>query len=134
MATISEISKNAIDYLKSKEGVKGDINVSFTEQHEVTIKDGKLTLLRTLFDNDINIKVIKDSKLGKVRLNDPSDESIKNGIDDAIKTAESGNEDEAFDIAPGMEPETFKIGVIEPDIEKLIERTIELSEEIWPSS
>ncbi|MBQ1326743.1 MAG: TldD/PmbA family protein [Eubacterium sp.] len=130
MATISEISKNAIDYLKSKEGVKGDINVSFTEQHEVTIKDGKLTLLRTLFDNDINIKVIKDSKLGKVRLNDPSDESIKNGIDDAIKTAESGNEDEAFDIAPGMEPETFKIGVIEPDIEKLIERTIELSEEI----
>ena len=130
MAAISEISRNAIDYLKSKEGVKGDVNVSFTEQHEVTIKDGKLTLLRTLFDNNISIKVIKDNKEGKVRLNDTSDESIRNGIDDAIKTAESGNEDEAFCIAPGMEPEKFKFGITEPDIEKLIERTIELSEDI----
>ena len=130
MAAISEISRSAIDYLKSKEGVKGDVNVSFTEQHEVTMKDGKLTLLRTLFDNNINIKVIKDKREGKVKLNDCSDEAVRNGIDDAIKTAESGNEDEAFDIATGMEPEAFKFGVIEPDIDKLIERTIELSEDI----
>ena len=41
MGNLHEISDIAIEYLKSKDGIKGDIHVYECETHEITMKDGK---------------------------------------------------------------------------------------------
>ncbi|MCR5452849.1 MAG: TldD/PmbA family protein [Lachnospiraceae bacterium] len=130
MANIQEISDKVRDYMKSKDGVKGDFTISEIKRHEITMKDGKFTLFRTLFDNEVEIKVIKDHKKGTASINKCEEEDIFKAVDEAILSAESGLADECFDIAPGMKPEDFKYGVLEPDIDKLMERTKELSDMI----
>ena len=130
MANIQDISALIGDYVKDKKNFKGSFTVSESEQHEITMKDGKFTLFRTLFDNNMNIKVIVDQKQGSASTNKCSKEAVFAAIDDAINSAESGNPDECFDIAPGLEPEKFTMGVLEPDINRLMERTKELSEDI----
>ncbi len=130
MANILDIAEKTYAYLNEKEGLKADFTISETETNEITVKDGKFTLFRTLFDNDVSIKVIKDHKKGIASINKCSEEQIKKAVDDAIASAESGDADDCFDIAPGLEPEKFKMGVLEPDIDKLMERTQELSNTI----
>ncbi len=130
MANILEISEAIAEYIKTKENVKADFSVSEMEQHEITMKDGKFTLFRTLFDNNIDIKVIKDNKKGTTSINNVTVEAAKKAVDDVIASAEVGNPDENFDIAPGLDHETFKMGVLTPDIDKLIERTKELADDI----
>ena len=130
MANVQELSEVISEYLKTKENVKADFTVSETEQREITVKDGKFTLFRTLFDNDVSIKVIKDHKKGTASTNDCTNEAVKKLVDDVLASAEVGNPDENFDIAPGLEPEKFTNKALVPDIDKLIERTSELSEDI----
>ncbi len=130
MADYREISKIITEYIKTKGNIKADFSISESEQREISMKDGKFTLFRTLFDNDLQIKVIKDQKKGTKHINTFTKETVEAAIDEAIASAESGSPDECFDIAPGLAPESFKQGVLEPDIEKLMERTKELAEDI----
>ncbi len=130
MANILEISDKVCEYMRSKENLKGDLTISETESNEITVKDGKFTLFRTLIDNEISIKVIKDNKYGTTKLNKCNEEAIIAAVDDAIRSAESADADECYDIAPGLEPAEYKLGVLEPDIDRLMERTKELSETI----
>ena len=130
MGNLHEISDIAIEYLKSKDGIKGDIHVYECETHEITMKDGKFTLFRTMFDENIRTKVIKDHKKGTGSINKFTKEAVIKVIDDAITSADAGEADVCFDIAPGFGEETYEMGVLEPDIDKLIERTKELAETI----
>ena len=130
MGDIQKLSAFGLDYIKSKGDVKATLTITESEQHEITIKDGKFTLYRTLFDEDVSVKVIKDNRQGTGSINKFDEEAIKKAFDEALSTAEASDADECFDIAPGLEPEQFKMGVLEPDIDKLIERTKELSDTI----
>ena len=130
MANIQGVSEKVFEYIKLKKGIKGDFTICETEKHEITLKDGKFTLFRTMFDSDVSIKVIKDNKKGTAAINKCSEDEIYKAVDSAIASAEAGEADECFDIAPGLESEEFKSGALEPDIDKLMERTVELSETI----
>ena len=130
MANLQEISEIISEYIKTKGDLKADFTISETETNEITMRDGKFTLFRTLFDNDIAIKVIKDHKKASTSINKCDRESVEKAIDDVIASAEAGSPDECFDIAPGLEPEKFSMGALNPDIEKLMERTKELAEDI----
>lgn len=130
MANIGNIADKTYDYVKSIDGLKADFTISETETNEITMKDGKFTLFRTLFDQDVSVKVIKNNKRGLGSINKCTEEDVKKAIDDALVSAEAGDEDEDFDIAPKMEPREFKMGVLEPDIDKFMERTEELSKAI----
>ncbi|WP_029319793.1 TldD/PmbA family protein [Butyrivibrio sp. AE3004] len=130
MANLQEVSEIISEYIKTKGEIKADFTISETETNEITMKDGKFTLFRTLFDNDIAIKVIKDHKKAATSINKCDKESVEKAIDEVIASAEAGNPDECFDIAPGLEPAKFSMGALTPDIEKLMERTKELADDI----
>ena len=130
MANLQEVSEIISEYIKTKGDIKADFTISETETNEITMKDGKFTLFRTLFDNDIAIKVIKDHKKASTSINKCDRESVEKAIDEVIASAEAGSPDECFDIAPGLEPEKFSMGALNPDIEKLMERTRELADDI----
>jgi PmbA protein len=130
MADIREIAEIVSDYIKTKGDIKADFSIMSTEVREISMKDGNFTLFRTLFDNNISIKVIKDHKRGTKSINKCTKEAVIAAIDEAIESAEVGDADECFDIAPAIKGEKFSQGAIEPDIEKLMERTKELADDI----
>lgn len=130
MADIREIAEIVSDYIKTKGELKADFSIMSTEVREISMKDGDFTLFRTLFDNNIAIKVIKDHKKGTKHINKCTKEAVEAAIDEAVESAEVGDADECFDIAPAIKGEKFSQGAIVPDIEKLMERTKELADDI----
>ena len=130
MKNLREISDKLKNYIASKEGVIAQYTVSETETREITLENGEFSLFRTLFDNDVTVKVIHNQKIGNISANKFTDEVLKNTVDAAILSAESGAEDAFYDIAPGMDAAVFHKGVQEPEIDKLIERARELADDI----
>ena len=102
MASLVEVSDIIASYLKEKGSAKAQYTVTERETREITLENGEFTLFRTLFDNDVEIEVIKDHKIGKTSINKFDEMAIKNALDTAFVSAESGSADEAYDIAPKM--------------------------------
>ncbi len=130
MKKIAEVSEQLKGYIDGKSGLKAQYTVSEKETREITMEDGDFTLFRTLYDESADIKVIKDNRVGSASVNKTDEESLRGALDTAILSAQSGTEDTCFDIASGMEAEYFEIGVLEPDIDRLMMRARELSEDI----
>lgn len=130
MASLVEVSDIIASYLKEKGSAKAQYTVTERETREITLENGEFTLFRTLFDNDVEIEVIKDHKIGKTSINKFDEMAIKNALDTAFVSAESGSADEAYDIAPKMEPAVFHIGVEEPDVDQLMQRAQEFVKDI----
>ena len=87
-------------------------------------------MFRTLFDRSLSITAYKDNKKGSAFINQFDDSSINSAVMDCIKSAESGIPDEAYDIAPRQEAETFRDGAYEPDMDLFFQRTRELMKDI----
>lgn len=130
MKTLREVSDELRDYISTKKDVKAQYTVSETETREITMENGDFSLFRTLFDNDVTVKVIKDNKIGNTSGNKFEKKALEKTVEDAILSAESGAADACYDIAPGMESAVFHKGPMEPDIDKLMQRAIELSDTI----
>ena len=130
MKNIREVSDELRDYINTKKDIKAQYTVSETETREITMENGDFSLFRTLFDNNVTVKVIKDNKIGNTSGNKFEKKALEKTVEDAILSAESGAADVCYDIAPGMEPAVFHKGPMEPDIDKLMQRAIELSDTI----
>lgn len=130
MKNLREVSDKLKNYIASKKDVKAQYTVSETETREITLENGEFSLFRTLFDNDVKVKVIHNQKIGTTSANKFTEDVLKSTVDAAILSAESGAEDPFYEIAPGMEPAVFHKGVEEPDIDKLMERARELADDI----
>lgn len=130
MADLKEIAKIISEKIAAKAPVKAYYTVSTVETRTLTFENGNFSLFKTLFDNNIDVVVIKDQKKGKASINKFDTMSINATIDSAFSSAESSNEDEFLDIAPAQETKSFVQGDLEPDIDKLMSRALELSDEI----
>lgn len=130
MASIMEVSDKLRSLIAEKGDMKAQYTVALTETREITMENGEFTLFRTLFDNHVSIEVIKDKKRGTTSLNKFDDKSLEAALDGVLLSSQAGSEDEFFDIAPGMEPAQFHIGAEEPDVDKLMQRAREFSDDI----
>lgn len=130
MADIIEVSDKLKSLIAKKGDMKAQYTVALTQTREITMENGEFTLFRTLFDNHVSIEVIKDKKHGTTKLNKFDDKSLEAALDDVLLSAQAGSEDEFFDIAPGMEPAQFHLGAENPDVDKLMQRAREFSDDI----
>ena len=130
MANIIEVSDKLKSLIDKKGDIKAQYTVALTQTREITMENGEFTLFRTLFDNAVSIKLIKDGRLGTTSLNKFDDKSLEEALENVIKSSEAGTADENFDIAPKMDAAKFTIGAVKPDIDKLMQRAQELSEDI----
>lgn len=130
MEDLRIVSDKLKKYIEEKDNVKAQYTVSEIETREITMENGEFSLFRTLFDNKVDVKVIKDQKIGSISTNKFDENMLKSAVDEAIASAESGVADEFYDIAPGMKPEVFHKGALEPNIDKLMQRAIELADTI----
>ncbi|MCR5154766.1 MAG: TldD/PmbA family protein [Lachnospiraceae bacterium] len=130
MADLRTVSNTVKELIEKKKINKAHYTVLETETRELTYEGGDVKLLRTLFDRKVNVKLIQDGKLGSSGINDFNEKAIDKALDEALAAAEAGAPDDAYDIAPSIGEQSFSSGVLEPDMGKLIERTIELAKDI----
>lgn len=130
MENLKLIANKTIGHLVREEADKAKCIVSSKETHEFNVDGGEFSLFRTLYDNEISITAYKDSKKGTIAINRFDDETIMEAVKNCINVTDSGNPDEAWDIAPKQENRLFTEGSPTPNTELLFERTRELLEDI----
>lgn len=127
---IREIAHKTGERLREAKADKAQYTVTETQTHEFNVDGGEFSLFRTLFGHSLTITAYKDQKKGSASTNQFDDSAIEAAVRDCLKSAESGVADEAYDIAPAQESETFREGAYEPDIDLFFERTRELMRDI----
>ncbi len=130
MEDIKRIAEKTKKTLQGAGAQKAQFTVTEKEKHEFNVDGGEFSLFRTLFDRSLSITAYKDNKKGSAFINQFDDSSINSAVMDCLKSAESGIPDEAYDIAPRQEAETFRDGAYEPDMDLFFQRTRELMKDI----
>ena len=90
MEDLRIVSDKLKKYIEEKDNVKAQYTVSEIETREITMENGEFSLFRTLFDNKVDVKVIKDQKIGSISTNKFDENMLKSAVDEAIASAESG--------------------------------------------
>lgn len=130
MGNLREVAQKVQKTIEDAKLTKARFAVEEKETQEFTMENGEFSLFRTLFDKDLSVTVFHNQKKGAASTNKLDDAAIKAVVEAAVASAESAMADDAYDIAPKQENEAFELGVYEPDMDKLFERTKELMESI----
>ena len=104
--------------------------VSESEKKEFNVDGGRFSLMRTLFNRNVVITVLKDQRKGTVQINRFDEDAVKAAVRDAVTAAESGKPDAAWEFATGPVEQSFTEGAPECDMDRLFARTKELLETI----
>ena len=104
--------------------------VTESEKKEFNVDGGRFSLMRTLFNRNVVITVLKEQRKGSVQINRFDEEAIKTAVKDAVAAADSGKPDPAWEFADGPVDQSFTDGAPECDTDRLFVRTKELLETI----
>ena len=108
--TRKETVSYCLDALKKAGADKAACTLNMTEKKELNVEIGEISLLRTTFNNNIGISVIKDQKNGSTAINKMDKDSIDAAVSLVIGMAESSQPDEAYDIAAWQSSQSFSKG------------------------
>ena len=94
-----------------KAGVdKAECSLNMTEKKELNVESGEMALLRTTFNNNMGISVIKDQKKGSTSINKTDKDSIDAAMQLVLEMAAGSQIDDAYDIAKNQPPQYFSKG------------------------
>ncbi len=96
--------------------------VTQSEKQELNLENGGFKLLRTVFNNNGNVKVFLGEKMGAAAGNDLSENGLQKLVQEAKAAAASASDDPCHDIAPNQGKDVFRQGQYEPDMDRFIER------------
>lgn len=117
-----EIAEYTLEKLTKLGADAASVGVAHGSTDELNVDGGEFSLMRTLFDTNVGMKVIKDGKKGNISINQTDKQSIDEACATVIASAEQSQPDEAHRIAPFAGKEKFTLGVLEPDIAALYDR------------
>ncbi len=101
-----------------------------SEKREFNVDGGRFSLMRTLFDRDVAITVLKDQRKGSVHINRFDEGAVYDAIAECIAASKSAEPDEAWQFCDEPSEQTYTEGTPLCDTEKLFFRTKELLEDI----
>ena len=101
-----------------------------SEKREFNVDGGNFSLMRTLFDRDVAVTVLKDQRKGSVHINRFDDEAVRKAVAECIAASESAEPDPAWQFAEEPVSKDFIEGEPECDTEALFMRTKELLDNI----
>ena len=130
MDRITSIAKTILTEAKKLGADYAQCTVSESEKKEFNVDGGQFSLMRTLFDRNVVITVLKEQRKGTVQINRFEEEALKAAVTDAITASDSGKPDPAWEFAEGPADESFEEGAPECDADRLFLRTKELLETI----
>lgn len=122
MTDINEIAAYAVENLKKKGADDAQVVVSRSNTREMNIDGGEISLIRSMIENAISLKAIKDGKKGTISINKFSKEEIDKAVQLCMEAAEAGVPDDAVCIAQKTENKEFTVGAKEEDMDGLFDR------------
>ena len=130
MASLQELA-NALAGLLQAAGIgKYAVSLTESEKRELNTEQTSFSLYRTIFDRSASVAAFIDGRKGSANGNDLTEEGLRKLVEDAKAGALSSAPDEANDIAPAQEPEVFRFGPLEPDMERFYGRLSEAIETV----
>jgi PmbA protein len=126
---MKDIAAYALDALMQAGADKAACRAARGRKEEFNVEANKFTLLRTLFDDSLYLKVIKDHKKAIIVVNKLDKNSINKAVADCIALTASAQADEAEDIAGKIENKNFDQRIGGSDMDTLFARTKEFLEQ-----
>ena len=130
MEKLMKLAGEILAEAKAKGADYAHCYVNESEKKEFNVDGGRFSLMRTLFNRNVVITVLKEKRKGTVQINRFDSDAVKAAVADAIAAADSGKPDDAWQYAEGPVDEEYTDGTPECDTDKLFERTKELLENI----
>ena len=130
MKSTREIAEYTLDALKKAGAHQAQCIVSSGKADELNIDGGEFSLMRTLFNSSVSMKVLKDGKKGTISVNKLDKESIDEAVRLCVASADSSVPDEAESIADLIGNENFSVGALTPDRDKLFDRLQEYMDDV----
>ncbi|MDR1803465.1 MAG: TldD/PmbA family protein [Treponema sp.] len=127
---MKETAVYALDALMKAGADKAACRAARGRKDEFNIEANKFTLLRTLFDDGLYLKVIKDHKKAVTIVNKLDKDSIDKAVADCMALTASAQGDEAEDIAGKAENKSFNQRIGGADMDALFKRTKEFLEQV----
>ena len=116
---ILEVAELILAEIKAIGADEGECWVSRNALTEFSYELGKISMIRTVFTDNVNIKLLKDQRKGTVSLNSFEAADIKEAVAEAWQAAQSATADEAEGIAELQENLSFSSGEPKPDLDKM---------------
>ena len=128
--TRQEIAAYALEALLKTGADKAACKVTRGRKEEFTVETNKFSLLRTLFNDELYLKVICGGRKGVAVVNKLDKDSIDRAVGDCISLAESALPDEAEDIAEKIENKSFDQCAGGPNMDALFSRIKEFLQQL----
>lgn len=130
MDKMNVLARDILKEAKAQGAEYAQCSVSESEKKEFNVDGGRFSLMRTLYNRNVVITVLKDQRKGTVQINRFDEEAVKTAVADAIAAADSGKPDPAWEFADGPVEQSNTDGAPECDMDRLFARTKELLETI----
>jgi PmbA protein len=127
---MKDIAAYALESLIKAGADKAACKASRGRKDELNVEANKFTLMRTLFDDSLQMKVIKDHKKAVTVINKLDKESVDRAVADCIALTSSAQPDEAEDIAEKIENKNFDQRIGGSDMDALFKRTEDFLEQL----
>jgi len=128
--TQKDIANYTLDALKKAGADKAACGVNSGRKDEFNVEANKFSLMRTLFDDKLYLKVIKDNRKGIIQINKLDKASIDQAVTDCVALAKSALPEEAEDIAEKIENKSFDQGIGGSNMDLLFSRTKDFVEQV----
>ncbi|MBP7213294.1 MAG: TldD/PmbA family protein [Anaerolineaceae bacterium] len=123
---ILEVAEQILAEIKAIGADEGECWVSRNALTELYYELGKISMIRTVFTDNVSIKLLKDQRKGTVSLNSFEPVEIKQAVTEAWQAAQSATADEAEGIAELQENLSFSSGEPKPDLDKMYKQLEDL--------
>lgn len=130
MKDLKEIASYALEALKRAGADDAQCTVAHGKAKELNIDGGEISLMRTVIDNSVSMKAIKDGKKGTAAINQFDDASIEAAAKECVEAAEASVVDDAVSIAQLTENAEIEIGAGEADMDRFFDRITEYLETV----
>ncbi|MDR2605679.1 MAG: TldD/PmbA family protein [Oscillospiraceae bacterium] len=120
-----DIAQFALDTAAELGAEGAAVSLSRGQGDELNVDAGQFSLMRSVFDAAIGIKVIVGGCKGSVSINKLDKESVQKAVSQAVEAAKLSEPDDAEYIADSIGEHEFEYGAITGDLDKLYERVTE---------
>lgn len=125
-----EIAEYTLQALRKAGADQAQCKVGIGSATELNIDAGEFSLMRTLFNNSVTMKVIKNNRKGTISINKTDKKSIDEASELCVQNALASQEDDCLSISSLDKNEDFTFGIKEPDPDKFFNRIKEYMEDI----
>jgi len=127
---MKDIAAYALDSLIKAGADKAACRAARGRKDEFNVEANKFTLMRTLFDDSLHLKVIKDHKKAVTVVNKLDKDSIDKAVVDCVALTSSAQSDEAEDIAGKAKNKNFDSRIGGSDMDALFTRTKDFLDQV----